>query len=113
MHLEYLFDYPGGHVPLSGQRDKNPEEKTKQADAGTWDKVRHTASAIAEGLTMLPGGFVDTVRDAWRCGDIAVTDDEARRKSEGGRKHRAAGAGAAGRSVRAAVSRETCNRLRQ
>ena len=82
-YQDYLLDYSG--VDLSryrGQVEESPEAQTTQADAGTWGKVRHTAAAIGEGLTMLPGGFVDTVRDAWRGGDIDVTDAEAQRERE-------------------------------
>lgn len=82
-YQDYLLDYSG--VDLSryrGQVEESPEAQTAQPEAGTWDKVRHTAAAIGEGLTMLPGGFVDTVRDAWRGGDIDVTDAEAQRERE-------------------------------
>lgn len=82
-YQDYVLDY--SNVDLSryrGQADASPEAHTAQAEAGTWDKVLHSAAAIGEGLTMLPGGFVDTVRDAWRGGDIDVTDAEAQRERE-------------------------------
>lgn len=82
-YQDYVLDY--SNVDLSryrGQADASPEAQTAQPEAGTWDKVLHSAAAIGEGLTMLPGGFVDTVRDAWRGGDIDVTDAEAQRERE-------------------------------
>lgn len=82
-YQDYLLDYSG--VDLSryrGQVEESLEAQTTQPESGTWDKVRHTTAAIGEGLTMLPGGFVDTVRDAWRGGDIDVTDAEAQRERE-------------------------------
>ena len=81
-YQDCVLDY--SNVDLSryrGQAHASPEAQTAQPEAGTWDKVLHSAAAIGEGLTMLPVGFVNTVRDAWR-GDIDVTDAETQRERE-------------------------------
>lgn len=58
---DYLADFTGWDFSqLGGQQEKPQEEPGFLSELGT------SALAIGEGLTLLPGGMVDTVRDVWR-----------------------------------------------
>ncbi|WP_165178112.1 hypothetical protein [Desulfovibrio sp. ZJ369] len=64
-----LLDFTG--VDFNG--NKAPQE-AQQEEPGFLSKLASSGEAILEGIGMLPGGIVDTVRDAWGGGDIDVTD---------------------------------------
>ncbi|WP_165079240.1 MULTISPECIES: PLxRFG domain-containing protein [unclassified Desulfovibrio] len=57
-------DFTGGNAPQEAQ----------QEEPGFLSKLANSGEAILEGITMIPDGIVDTVRDAWGGGDIDVTD---------------------------------------
>ena len=84
-YQDYLFDF--SNVDFSqyvGQDSaRGADVAAQQTDEpGFLSRLGNTALAIGEGLTMLPGGIVDTVRDTWHGGDIDVTDTEAMRERE-------------------------------
>lgn len=59
---------------------RHPEAPIEpQEEPGFLSKLGNSAMAIGEGLTMLPGGVVDTLRDAYHGGNIDVTDADALR----------------------------------
>ena len=62
---------------------RHPEAPIEpQEEPGFLSKLGNSAMAIGEGLTMLPGGVVDTVRDVWRGGDIDVNDADTLRERQ-------------------------------
>ena len=84
-YQDYLFDFSNvDFSQYAGQGSaQGPDVAAQQTDEpGFLSRLGNTALAIGEGLTMLPGGIVDTVRDTWHGGDIDVTDTEAMRERE-------------------------------
>lgn len=84
-YQDYLFDFSNvDFSQYAGQdRAQGADVAAQQTDEpGFLSRLGNTALAIGEGLTMLPGGIVDTVRDTWHGGDIDVTDTEALRERE-------------------------------
>ena len=84
-YQDYLFDFSNvDFSQYAGQdRAQGADVAAQQTDEpGFLSRLGNTALAIGEGLTMLPGGIVDTVRDTWHGGDIDVTDTEAMRERE-------------------------------
>ena len=84
-YQDYLFDFSNvDFSQYAGQGSaQGPDVAAQQTDEpGFLSRLGNTALAIGEGLTMLPGGIVDTVRDTWHGGDIDVTDTEAMRDRE-------------------------------
>ncbi|WP_297215415.1 PLxRFG domain-containing protein [uncultured Desulfovibrio sp.] len=86
-YQDYLFDF--SNVDFSQYAGPEDGQKAEEAP-GFLSRLGNTALAIGEGLTMLPGGVVDTVRDAWRGGEIDVTDTEALREREARAREQAA-----------------------
>ena len=86
-YQDYLFDF--SNVDFSQYAGPEGGQKAEEAP-GFLSRLGNTALAIGEGLTMLPGGVVDTVRDAWRGGEIDVTDTEALREREARAREQAA-----------------------
>ena len=73
-YQDLLVDFTGWDFSqFDGQQEKPQEEP------GFLSKLGNSAMAIGEGLTMLPGGVVDTLRDAYHGGNIDVTDADALR----------------------------------
>lgn len=84
-YQDYLFDFSNVDFSQYAGQDsaRGAEVAAQQSDEpGFLSRLGNTALAIGEGLTMLPGGIVDTVRDTWHGGDIDVTDTEAMRERE-------------------------------
>ena len=84
-YQDYLFDFSNVDFSQYAGQDsvRGAEVATQQTDEpGFLARLGNTALAIGEGLTMLPGGIVDTMRDTWHGGDIDVTDTEAIRDRE-------------------------------
>ena len=84
-YQDYLFDFSNvDFSQYAGQGSaQGPDVAAQQTDEpGFLARLGNTALAIGEGLTMLPGGIVGTVRDTWHGGDIDVTDTEAMRDRE-------------------------------
>lgn len=84
-YQDYLFDFSNvDFSQYAGQGSaRGADVAAQQTDEpGFLSRLGNTALAIGEGLTMLPGGIVDTVRDTWHGGDIDVTDTEAMRERE-------------------------------
>lgn len=76
-YQDLLVDFTGWDFSqFDGQQEKPQEEP------GFLSKLGNSAMAIGEGLTMLPGGVVDTVRDVWRGGDIDVNDVDTLRERQ-------------------------------
>ena len=76
-YQDLLVDFTGWDFSqFDGQQEKPQEEP------GFLSKLGNSAMAIGEGLTMLPGGVVDTVRDVWRGGDIDVNDADTLRERQ-------------------------------
>lgn len=84
-YQDYLFDFSNVDFSQYAGQDsaRGADVAAQQTDEpGFLSRLGNTALAIGEGLTMLPGGIVDTVRDTWHGGDIDVTDTEAMRERE-------------------------------
>lgn len=84
-YQDYLFDFSNvDFSQYAGQGSaRGADVAAQQTDEpGFLSRLGNTALAIGEGLTMLPGGIVDTMRDTWHGGDIDVTDTEAMRERE-------------------------------
>lgn len=84
-YQDYLFDFSNvDFSQYAGQGSaQGPDVAAQQTDEpGFLARLGNTALAIGEGLTILPGGIVGTVRDTWHGGDIDVTDTEAMRDRE-------------------------------
>lgn len=84
-YQDYLFDFSNVDFSQYAGQDsaRGADVAAQQTDEpGFLSRLGNTALAIGEGLTMLPGGIVDTVRDTWHGGDIDVTDTEAMRDRE-------------------------------
>lgn len=84
-YQDYLFDFSNVDFSQYAGQDsvRGAEVAAPQTDEpGFLARLGNTALAIGEGLTMLPGGIVDTMRDTWHGGDIDVTDTEAIRDRE-------------------------------
>lgn len=84
-YQDYLFDFSNVDFSQYAGQDsvRGAEVAAQQTDEpGFLARLGNTALAIGEGLTMLPGGIVDTMRDTWHGGDIDVTDTEAIRDRE-------------------------------
>lgn len=64
-------------------------EKAEPEEPGFLSRLGHSGMALLEGLTMIPGGIADTVRDAWNGGDIDVTDMEAIERREAREREKA------------------------
>ena len=76
-YQDLLVDFTGWDFSqFDGQQEKPQEEP------GFLSKLGNSAMAIGEGLTMLPGGVVDTARDVWRGGDIDVNDADTLRERQ-------------------------------
>lgn len=76
-YQDLLVDFTGWDFSqFDGQQEKPQEEP------GFLSKLGNSVMAIGEGLTMLPGGVVDTARDVWRGGDIDVNDADALRERQ-------------------------------
>lgn len=83
-YQDLLVDFTGWDFSqFDGQQEK-PEE-----EPGFLSKLGNSVMAIGEGLTMLPGGVVDTVRDAYHGGDIDVNDADALRERQERERERA------------------------
>lgn len=84
-YQDYLFDFSNvDFSQYAGQGSAQGSDVAAQQtdEPGFLARLGNTALAIGEGLTMLPGGIVGTVRDTWHGGDIDVTDTEAMRDRE-------------------------------
>ena len=83
-YQDLLVDFTGWDFSqFDGQQEKPQEEP------GFLSKLGNSAMAIGEGLTMLPGGVVDTLRDAYHGGNIDVTDADALRERQERERERA------------------------
>ncbi|MGF0009371.1 PLxRFG domain-containing protein [Desulfovibrio sp. SGI.102] len=84
-YQDYLFNFSNVDFSQYAGQDsaRGADVAAQQTDEpGFLSRLGNTALAIGEGLTMLPGGIVGTVRDTWHGGDIDVTDTEAMRDRE-------------------------------
>lgn len=61
----YLLDFTG--VDFGNSAPQQPQ----QEEPGFLSKLANSGSAILEGIGMIPGGIVDTMRDAW--GAVTLT----------------------------------------
>lgn len=78
LHRSRYADMPYEQfAAIFGDSQSQPRE-----EPGFLSKLGNSAMAIGEGLAMLPGGVVDTVRDVWRGGDIDVNDADALRERQ-------------------------------
>lgn len=73
-YQDLLVDFTGWDFSQFDDQQEKPQE-----EPGFLSKLGNSAMAIGEGLTMLPGGVVDTLRDAYHGGNIDVTDADALR----------------------------------
>ena len=86
LHRSRYADMPYEQfAAIFGDSQSQPRE-----EPGFLSRLGNSAMAIGEGLVMLPGGVVDTVRDIYRGGDIDVNDADAMREQrERERQHAA------------------------
>lgn len=71
-YQDYLIDF--SNVDFSQYGDIQPKQEAPKEEPGFWEKAYNSGAAILEGLTMMPQGVWDTVKDTWNGGEIDVMD---------------------------------------